>query len=163
MIRVICEFRTQDSIQYKVANPLLASSHSLDLVGVSQGHYRVGAKADLSAFDNELPTQIVQLSNFQIDRNPISNGQFLDFIEAAGYQQKNLWSDEGWQWLQTNFAHPHHWRRDTKDNWYGVGINGPFELQNEAILSGISHHEAQAYARWIAQQGGGVARGCPTT
>ena len=36
---------------------------------------------------------------FQIDRYPVSNSQFLDFIRDKGYERKEFWSDGGKRWL----------------------------------------------------------------
>lgn len=152
MIQVIRCHQHRMETGFKVTTPLEASQPALDPIGVSQGHYRIGAKADFEAYDNELPTQVVQLSNFQIDRHSVTNSQYLSFIHNGAYQQPELWSQQGWQWLQTSFPHPYYWKQDTSGNWYETGVNGPCELQPTIPVSGISLHEAAAYAQWVATQ-----------
>ena len=34
-------------------------------------------------------------------RAPVTNGEFLEFVEAGGYRQRRYWSDEGWQWIES--------------------------------------------------------------
>ncbi len=153
MVQVLAEHGRQTTTDHQVQAVLEPSRATADLVGISQGHYRIGAKSDLAALDNELPTQVMQLSNFQIDRNPVSNSQYLSFIHAKGYQEKALWSDDGWHWLKSQQPHPNHWQQDNNGNWYGIGINGAFDLPGEVPVSGISLHEATAYSRWLSQQG----------
>ena len=35
---------------------------SSELIGISQGHYRIGAKGDPAAYDNELPPQLAYVA-----------------------------------------------------------------------------------------------------
>ena len=135
---------------YQAKEPLPAETPVIDAVGISQGHYRIGAKGDPAAFDNELPTQIMDLSSFQIDRHPVSNAQYLAFMEAGGYEQTELWSETGQQWLATAKKRPFYWRSDNQGHWYAIGLNGPFDLPANDPVTGISHHEATAYANWVS-------------
>lgn len=138
----------------QVLQPLPPSETHAD---VHKGHYRVGARhEDPSARDNELPPNMVELDAFRIDTLPVSNGAWLSFIEAGGYENDAFWSEEGLTWREESTGHrrPHHWRRDLAGNWYGIGLNGPFDLTAEDAVTGISHHEAQAYANWVSSLGG---------
>ncbi len=129
-----------------------------DAVGISQGHYRIGAKDTTSAYDNELPAQMIKLSSFRIARSPMSNSEFLGFMQAGGYQSPQLWSDTGWEWQQGNAqSHPCHWRQDQSKNWFGISINGPADLPPDDPLMGINQHEASAYASWVSSLGGELA------
>ncbi|HSJ47379.1 MAG TPA: DinB family protein, partial [Gammaproteobacteria bacterium] len=69
-----------------VREVLQACSPRQDVQEVPGGHYRIGGTAP-DAFDNELPQQHVTLNPFAIARHPVSNGEFLAFIEDDGYQR----------------------------------------------------------------------------
>lgn len=142
---------------YRVGAPLRPLPPAIDHADLHKGHYRVGAKADPAALDNELPTQIVELHAFRIDRLPVRNGAFLGFIEAGGYEDPSWWDAAGDVWRRNHPHHPHHWRRDGAGNWFAIGLNGPFDLTAEDVVSGLSHHEALAYARWVSSLGGPLA------
>ena len=154
MLVVVNQRQLQLTHNYTVSEPLIATLPGADCVSVSQGHYRVGAKGDPAAFDNELPTQIVDLSSFRIDRRPTSNTQYLAFMESGGYANQALWNEAGWQWLQGTAKHPHYWRQGGGGNWYAIGLNGPFELSADDPVTGVSHYEAMAYANWVNSLGG---------
>lgn len=154
MLQVLVERQLQHNLDYRAQRRLAAALPATDLVGVSQGHYRIGAKDDPAARDNEQPPQVVKLSNFQIDRQPVSNAAWLAFMEAGGYSTPAYWSDAGWDWRQDVAGHPHHWRGDANGAWYGVGLNGPADLPADEPVMGISRHEAEAYGRWVASLGG---------
>jgi len=143
---------------HQVKAVLQVTPPTADAVGISQGHYRIGAKDPASAYDNELPAQMIQLSNFRIARSPISNTEFLGFMQAGGYQSQQLWSKAGWEWQQGNAQHhPRHWRQDQSNNWFGISINGPADLPPDDPLMGINQHEANAYASWVSSLGGELA------
>jgi iron(II)-dependent oxidoreductase len=143
---------------YRVQEFLPPSPPGEDLIEVEQGHYRIGSRDEPFAYDNELPAQAVELSGFRIARRPARNAEYLGFVEAGGYRDHALWSKEGRQWLQaTTAAAPLHWRRDAAGHWYGLGLNGPVDLQADEPVSGVGHREAQAFAAWAASLGGNLA------
>lgn len=157
MLAQLSERRLQQDPAHLVVSPLPGSLPSEEHVDIQQGHYRIGAKDDPAALDNELPPQIVHLHGFRIDTHPVRNSAWLSFIEAGGYANESLWSAEGWQWRQPHIACPHHWRQDADGNWYGIGLNGPFDLLADDAVYGISSHEANAYAKWVSSLGGKLA------
>ena len=50
------------------------------------------------AYDNERPRHWVDLPDFEIDRTPVTNGAYLEFVGDGGYARKSLWCAEGWRW-----------------------------------------------------------------
>ena len=150
MLMVLTQRQLQLPHDYRAKAPLQASRPSIDAIDIQQGHYRIGAKQDPAAYDNEGPAQIVDLSSFRIDRNATSNTAYLAFMQEGGYQNPDLWDESGWVWRQQNRPHPEHWRRDERGNWFAIGLNGPFDLTAGEPVTGLSRHEASAYARWVA-------------
>lgn len=68
----------------------------------------------------------------------VTNSEWCGFIEAGGYQNKALWADEGWAWLQ-----------GCEDPWpeKAKGAEArPFVVPNQPVV-GISWWEASAYAK----------------
>src|SRR6185503_3790075 len=49
------------------------------------------------AFDNEKPRHKVFLEDFLIDRAPVSNGDYLEFMSSGGYQDFRWWHSAGWE------------------------------------------------------------------
>ena len=116
------------------------------------GHYRIGGDRPV-AYDNELPRQQADLGAFSISRHPVSNAEYLGFIEAGGYQAATHWSEAGWQWRERhNVESPDHWHRNASGNWYGVSFNGGYALAPDEPVNGISHYEASAFASWAGGQ-----------
>jgi iron(II)-dependent oxidoreductase len=146
-----------DANRYRVARPLTPALPRANAAEVSQGHYRIGAREGV-VFDNERPVQMVELSSFRIARQPVSNAQYLAFIEDGGYRHPALWDEAGQAWLKDHTDNaPWHWRRDERGHWYGIGLNGAADLPHDDPVSGLCHHEARAFANWADSLGGELA------
>jgi gamma-glutamyl hercynylcysteine S-oxide synthase len=98
-------------------------------------------------WDNEFPALSVRLPAFAIERHDVTNGRFLDFIDAGGYRDERWWTSEDWQWVQNEAVeHPLFWEREGGD-WYWRGM---FELVPlpQAWPVYVTQAEASAFARW---------------
>ena len=118
-------------------------------VHLDGGRVRLGAARGSIPFgwDNEFGEAVADVAPFSIDRYDITNGQFLEFVDAGGYTQPALWSAADWAWLQEHrIEHPAFWERDNQ-RWYWRGM---FELIPLPLAWPVyvSHAEATAYARW---------------
>ena len=100
-------------------------------------------------FDNELPRHRETLHPFSLNATPASNAEFLGFIESGGYDNLSLWDDAGRQWLEKSGVRaPYHWLQDTAGAWYGADGDGTHDLDAAAPVSGLSLHEALAFAHY---------------
>ena len=98
-------------------------------------------------WDNEFDEQHVDVNSFEIDVYNVTNGEFLEFIDAAGYQRRELWSEAGWHWReQERITHPTFWSRDGQAwYWRGMFEHLPLPLSWPVY---VSYEEAAAFARW---------------
>lgn len=146
---------------YQVGSVLEARLPRDDSRRIEQGHYRIGAR-DGAVMANERPVQVVELHAFRIGHRPVSNSEYLAFMEDAGYRDTGWWDEAGRAWLDAAGAEaPWHWRRDPAGHWFGVGINGPTDLQPDDLVAGLSAHEARAFAAWASARGQGLAGAVP--
>jgi iron(II)-dependent oxidoreductase len=83
-----------------------------DSVLVPGGPFLMGTLDESWAYDNERPVHEVNVLEFLIDRCPVTNRQYMAFMDDGGYTRRELWSEPGWSWLQqAGFRGPSHWRR----------------------------------------------------
>ena len=85
---------------------------SREHVRVPAGIATLGAKRGDVVFgwDNEFDPHDVHVSEFDIDVLPVTNADFLEFVQAGGYDRREWWSEEGWGWIQAeSVQHPAFW------------------------------------------------------
>lgn len=147
--------------EYRVGTVLRPRLPIEDAERIEQGHYRIGAREGF-AMPCEMPAQVVELHAFRINHRPVSNAEFLAFIDDGAYQTRDWWDEDGEAWRrQAATGAPWHWRRDTSGHWYAIGVNGPADLPPDEPVSGISAHEARAFAAWAAANGANLAGAVP--
>ena len=118
-------------------------------VPIPAGVATLGADPDETAFawDNELPQHRVAVPAFSIDAYPVTNRDYLEFVEAGGYSKPELWDDEGWRWREEGaIRNPLFWEMH-RGLWFWRGMWDLLPLPMAWPVY-VSHAEAQAYARW---------------
>ena len=115
---------------------------------VAPGLHAIGHAGDGFAFDNERPRHPVFLPGCEIASRPVSNAEFLRFVESGGYTQPQWWLAEGWDWCcAQQLAHPWYWRQ-TMAGWQEFSLHGALPLDGGRPVAHVSYYEAEAYARW---------------
>jgi gamma-glutamyl hercynylcysteine S-oxide synthase len=112
------------------------------------GRVEIGTEDRSAAYDNERPRHAVELPPFRIGAAPVTNGEYLRFIEEGGYADARLWSEEGWRWrTEAGVEAPQFWRR-AADGWTVRSMDGVAPLDPDRPVCHVSWYEAEAYARW---------------
>jgi iron(II)-dependent oxidoreductase len=123
-----------------------------DMVRFPGGVVELGTNDRSAAYDNERPRHTAQLAPFWIDVTPVTNARYLDFMEAGGYRRRELWSDEGWRWLEeAGVSAPKHWSR-TADGWTTRIMDLVRPLDPARPVCHVCYHEAEAYARFAGKR-----------
>lgn len=104
------------------------------------------------AYDNEGPRHKVWLEPFELADRPVTNGDYLAFIEDGGYRQAGLWLSDGWAAVQSEgWAAPLYWHRE-EGEWRAFTLHGDAALDPASPVCHLSFYEAQAYAEWAGQR-----------
>ena len=111
------------------------------------------------AFDNEKALHPISVPEFEIDAQPVSWAQYVEFVDDGGYDRAELWHPDGWRWLQGLAA--------------GEGRRGPRYVEEIGVASGavmqtrfgqprrmlgnqpamhMSWWEADAWCRWAGRR-----------
>ena len=116
------------------------------------GHVPIGTDDRSVAYDNERPRHIVELAPFRIDVTPVTNAQYLEFIDDGGYARRELWSDAGWAWREADGAvSPKYWQRDGA-TWTARMFDHAAPVDPRRPVCHVSFHEAEAFARWAGKR-----------
>ncbi len=122
--------------------------HSQEWITMEEGIYEIGHNSTNFAYDNELGRHKVYLQPYQISNKLVTNKEFLEFIDAGGYQKFDLWHSEGWEWAnQSNSIAPLYWH-NIKGQWHHYTLNGLQKIAEDAPITHISYFEAFAFAQW---------------
>ena len=97
------------------------------------------------------PVRQVKVSSFSMDRYEVTNQQFKEFMDAGGYNKKEFWTDDGWQWRLTsrvdsfdpNSPRPRYWTTGDAP-WE----SDPYSSLPNSPVVGVSWYEAYAYAKF---------------
>jgi len=114
----------------------------------SEGLYEIGFSGEDFCFDNELGRHTVYLNNFEISEDTVTNGEYLEFIEAGGYTDFRYWHSDGWSWVnQKNVRSPLYWHY-IEGQWMVYGLTGLQKIDPDMAVCHISFYEASAFAAW---------------
>lgn len=124
-------------------------TRSRDWIEFPAGEYRVGSEPGEAPFiyDNELAAHDVSLERFEIAARPVTNGEFIEWIELGGYNKHEWWSPLGVEWLtEATPAAPLDWRSHGGE-WFANGFGAERPVDPDAPVCHVNWFEADAFAR----------------
>ncbi len=118
------------------------------MVTFNGGTATIGTDDRSAAYDNERPQHIVDVPPFLIDRSPVSNGRYLEFIADKGYEREELWSEGGRRWLaESGASAPKYWTRQAGD-WITRTMDITRPVDATRPVCHVCYYEAEAFAAW---------------
>ncbi|MDJ0922565.1 MAG: ergothioneine biosynthesis protein EgtB [Henriciella sp.] len=104
------------------------------------------------AFDCEGPRHKTYLCPFKLASRPVSNGEWIEFIEGGGYERAELWLSDGWAESQrANWEAPLYWWQQDGE-WWTYTLRGPQPVNLHAPVCHVSYYESDAYARFAGKR-----------
>lgn len=112
----------------------VSRSSGSEMASIAGGEHQVGAPERGFAYDNERPRHRVELGPFEIDRTPVTNGAYLQFMEETAAEP------------------PQYWERDGGGGWVLTRMGGRDPINPAHPVLHVSWHEADAFARWAGKR-----------
>jgi gamma-glutamyl hercynylcysteine S-oxide synthase len=102
-------------------------------------------------WDNEFEEHSVTVPEFRIDAHKVTNGEFLNFVSSGGYQERSLWDDADWEWLQSSgTSWPAFWTLRGEQVFLRTMFDEiPLPMDWPVY---VSHAEATTFARWAGKK-----------
>jgi len=105
-----------------------------EMIEVDRGEAEVGAGPDGFAYDNERPRHTREVGPFWIDRTPVTNGAFAQFLD------------------ETDAEPPRYWKRDGEGGWGRTCMGRIEPLDPGQPVIHVSWHQADSFARWAGKR-----------
>lgn len=148
-----------DSVIPSPMFPICPEQHSdapaNQLLNVSAGDVVINNQdpAEYYGWDNEYGQHQAFIPEFKAAKYLVSNQEYLEFVEAGGYETDQYWDEEGNRWRDFSpVKHPTFWLQK-EGEWMlrcmTEEIAMPWSWPAE-----VNFHEASAFCRWKAEQTG---------
>ncbi len=125
-----------------------APTQPIEWVEYAGGVQEIGHTGAGFAYDIEGPPHRVFLEPYKLASRLVTNGDYIEFMEAGGYQNPVLWLSDGWAIVEAQgWEAPIYWEKHD-GTWCLFTLSGLREVRKNEPASHISYYEADAYARW---------------
>jgi gamma-glutamyl hercynylcysteine S-oxide synthase len=115
-------------------------------------HLPPPSHTDPFAYDNERPAHVVDVAPFFIDTVPVTNRQYLAFVEAGGYDEPRFWTEAGWAHRrEAGLVAPQFWCREA-GSWSVRRYGQQVDLPLDEPVQHVTWYEADAYARFAGKR-----------
>lgn len=112
------------------------------------GVQEIGYAGPGFAFDNETPRHPVYVQPYRLASRPVTNGEYLEFMEAGGYRRPEFWLSDGWRVTQEHgWEAPLYWEQ-VDGRWWSMTLAGMRPIAQAEPVCHVSFYEAAAYAQW---------------
>ncbi len=125
------------------------SAPALSWIEIQGGIHAIGHHGQGFAFDNEGPRHEVLLRPFAIASRPVTNQEYLQFMNDNGYSRPELWLSEGWDTVcRERWNAPFYWECHENGSWWQFAGGSMKPVNSAEPVCHVSFFEADAYARW---------------
>ena len=123
-----------------------------EFVEIKGGIYTMGYNGKNYCYDIELPEHKIYLKNFKIGIFPITNQEYLEFMNDGGYETYKHWLSDGWEKVKSNkWNSPMYWEK-INDEWYVRDFLGIRKINPNEPVCHVSYYEADAYCKWAGKR-----------
>lgn len=125
-----------------------AGHRPCQFVSFEEATVEIGYAGSGFYYDNEGPRHRALVLPFALSNRPVTNGEFLAFIEDNGYARSEFWLSLGWTTVnEQRWRAPLYWlERDGE--WWNFTLSGLRPIEPNEPVTHISYFEADAYANW---------------
>jgi ergothioneine biosynthesis protein EgtB len=117
-------------------------------ITLTEGIHTIGHPDDTFHFDNEKPAHRALVGPVKLNRNLVTNRDWLAFMADGGYRMATLWLMDGFAAVEREqWQAPGHWRQSDGE-WRIMTLGGLRPVDPDAPVMHVSYYEADAFARW---------------
>lgn len=123
-------------------------------LAVSAGHWHIGIAPEQGGyvFESERGRRLDSCPDHDIDAQPVSWQQFLEFVADGGYRQSRWWSPVGWNWVCAQQRTGPVMAEDPADGLVQTRFGRAVRVHPNHPVVHVNLHEAQAWCRWAGRR-----------
>ncbi|MDP9305022.1 MAG: ergothioneine biosynthesis protein EgtB, partial [Thermoproteota archaeon] len=122
------------------------------MLKIPGGLYELGFSGSDFCYDNEVPEHKTYVNAYEIDTYPVTNKQFMAFIDAGGYEDYRFWLSDGWDIVnEKKWDGPLYWQK-MEGYWYKKDFGGLNKISPDEPVTNVSYYEADAYSKWAGKR-----------
>lgn len=123
-----------------------------EFVKIKGGIFEMGYNGKEFSYDIELPEHKTYLEDYEIGIFPITNREYLEFMNDGGYETYKYWLSDGWEKVKSNnWKSPMYWEK-IDDEWYVRDFLGIRKINPNEPVCHVSYYEADAYCKWAGKR-----------
>jgi ergothioneine biosynthesis protein EgtB len=140
--------RARHSAHAEERMPTPTSRDPCQFINFEETVTAIGHDGDGFAYDNEGPRHKALVPSFSLATRPVTNGEYIAFIEDNGYARPEFWLSLGWMTVnEQRWNAPLYWtKRDGV--WWNFTLSGLRPVNQSEPVTHVSYFEADAYANW---------------
>ena len=125
-----------------------SQSSPLQFVDFEETIVAIGHDGRGFAYDNEGPRHRALVPAFSLATRPVTNGEYMAFIEDNGYARPEFWLSLGWMTVnEQRWQAPLYWTKHD-GTWWNFTLSGFRPVDESEPVTHVSYFEADAYANW---------------
>jgi len=123
-----------------------------EFVKIKGGIFEMGYNGNGFSYDIELPEHKTYLEDYKIGIFPVTNREYLEFMNDGGYETYKHWLSDGWEKVKSNdWKSPMYWEK-IDDEWYVRDFLGIRKINPNEPVCHVSYYEADAYCKWAGKR-----------
>jgi len=122
------------------------------LVAIEGATMQLGKERDhhLYGWDNEYGSKKVEVAPFKASKYLVSNGEYMAFVQAGGYENEDYWDEEGRAFLKrSEVKHPTFWVQQEDGSFKYRAMSDIIEMPENWPVD-VNALEAEAFCRYIS-------------
>jgi len=125
-----------------------SQSSPMQFIEFEEATVAIGHGGHGFAYDNEEPRHRALVPAFSLASRPITNGEYIEFVDDGGYTRPEFWLSLGWMTVnEQRWQAPLYWtKRDGA--WWQFTLSGFRPVNESEPVTHVSYFEADAYANW---------------
>ncbi len=93
-----------------------------------------------------------RLADFEIDAQPVTWADYAEFIDDGGYDRRECWGSEGWDWLEASTRRAPRYVEQVTGGVLARRLGRMQRVPAAQPVLHVSAHEAQAWCRWAGRR-----------